>query len=417
MLAAERALGLILETVVPLPPEAFALADARGLVLAESLSAPIDLPGFDNSAMDGYAVRAADLVGARPAMPMRLPLRGQVFAGDAGRAPLSPGTCALITTGAPLPPGADAVVPKEKIRVSEYEIIFSETVAAGDHVRRAGEDVRAGTPVLDAGERLGPGSLALLASLGFARVPVTPPPGVLIVPTGSELVPPGSERGPGQIYESNGTMLQALLARDGVPARVLVPPRDERAVLRATLEGALAEADVVLVSGGVSVGDRDFVREELKTVGIREIFWRVAIKPGKPFYFGTGAGPGPGLRYVFGLPGNPASAFVVFEEFIRPALRKMLGRRVLRTPTVAARLEQAVKPAPDRLSYLRARLARRGDRFYADPFAFQGSHGLAPLALANALVLIPPGTERLPAGTVVSARVLHGAGALLDHDR
>lgn len=427
MLEAERALAMILERVERRPVREVALDDgSAGRVLARDLVAPFDLPRFENSAMDGYALRAADLAAATTDAPVELRLRSRVFAGDDASAhELEPGACALITTGAEIPPGADAVVPREWIAVRGDRIEFRTAVAAGAHVRPRGEDLKAGQAVLAAGTTIGAGQIALLASLGYDRVPVFAAPAISILPTGSELVDPGGSMdrapsetaprlAPGQIFESNGRMLQALLAEEQLASRRWPAPRDEREALSAALREALA-ADVVLISGGVSVGDRDYVREELARLGVREVFWRVKVKPGKPFYFGMRAGDTDADAgcFVFGLPGNPASGYVVFEEFVRPALRKMCGRIDVEKPLVSARLERTLKPAPDRRTYARARLERRGDAYYADPHAFQGSHGLAALAAANGLVILPAGDEPVAAGSLVEARVLRGAEALL----
>jgi molybdopterin molybdotransferase len=372
----------------PLAAEPAPLLDAVGRVLAADARAPNDLPGFDRSSMDGWAIRSADLAGASGAH-VALPVVGAAPAGAAGDVALAPGTAVRIGTGGPLPPGADAVL---RLEAGEEEagVLRPRTAPpAGEFVRRRGEDVRVGDVLVPAGTRIAPAHLVTLASAGLAELVVHHRPRVAILATGSELVPPGAPLRPGQIHESNGTTLAAYVRQAG--ARALEPGivPDDPGLTRAALESALEGADVVLTSGGVSVGDRDLVKGALAGLGVEPLFWGVRMKPGKPVFCGRR-----GSTWVFGLPGNPLSTVVNFLVFVAPLLRRLAGEPDAVARTVPAILGAESRAEGGRTTYATARL-REGRAF---PTEKQGSHMTSALAEADGFVVIPHERATLPAG-------------------
>lgn len=382
-------------------PETLALAAGLGRILAADLTGRVDLPGFDNAAMDGYAVRVADApVGAV------LPVAGEQPAGrDLGLA-LAPGTAIRIFTGAPIPAGAEAVIMQEDVRPAAdgATIAIAEAPEPGEWIRRRGADVCAGQRLLAAGSPLTPARIGLLASQGLVTVPVWPRPRVGVVTTGDEVVEPapGASLAPGQLYNSNGPMLEALAAAAGAVARRWHAP-DEPDRLRRVLGEALEASDCVVVAGGVSVGARDFVKEGLAGLGVRADFWRVRIKPGKPFLFGHRDGERPVA--VFGLPGNPVSAFVTWHLFVAPALARRSGAapepgHPLGLPPVWGRLERPLANPGDRPHYLRLRIDPATGAF--TPSGLQQSHALFGLSRADVLLRLEP-EQSLPAGEWVQA--------------
>lgn len=397
MLSRSEARERILSTVSRLETERVSVFDAVGRVLDETVVARRDLPAWDNSAMDGYAVRAAEaLAGAT------LPVSDEIPAGDAGDRPLAPGTVARIFTGAPVPPGADSVVMQENTRREGDRVTFRQDAEPGRHVRRAGTDVHAGTTVLAPGRVLTPGDVAMLATQGRSLANVVRAPVVAIASTGDELLEvDGGDPGPGQITNGNTVALAAAVRALGCVPRVYPVVRDER---EATLDAIrrAARADALITSGGVSVGDYDFVGEALVELsGAAFEFWKVAIKPGKPLAFGH-----VGECACFGLPGNPVSALVTFEVFVRPALLKMLGhRRVLRPPHVAV-LDTPLRAGGHREEYLRASARFDGGVLYVDPTRTQSSGALASMCGADALVLNGVDAPARDAGDTVEVFLL-----------
>ncbi len=395
-------LARVLATVAPLSALDLQLLDAHGCVLAEDVTAEGPLPSFDNSGMDGYAVRSDDLAGATEADPVRLPVVGDIAAGSSIQTTVSAGLCVRIMTGAPLPYGADAVVPLEWTDRGVATVAVDRPPAPGAHIRRAGEDVTAGQRVLQAGTRLGAAHVGLLAAVGRSRVLARPRPRVVVVSTGSELVEPGGRTRPGQIWDSNSVLL-TLAAREAgaVAFRVGIVPDDPRLLLD-TLEDQLIRADAVVTSGGVSVGAYDVVKEVLARVGTVS-FDRVAMQPGMPQGFGT---IGPDATPIFGLPGNPVSAFVSFEVFVRPALRKMLGVEPLHRPSVRAVTMNRLSAPPGKRQFARARLERRDGRRVVSLVGGSGSHLIGSLALANALIVVPEDVTEVAPGEEVDVMML-----------
>jgi molybdopterin molybdotransferase len=391
-------LGEVLDVVRPLAPLELGLLDAHGCVLAEDVVAPAPLPGFDNSAMDGYAVRTSDV----RAPGTVLPVVGDVAAGPASPLTVQQGLCVRIMTGAALPAGADAVVPVEDTDGGVAQVRFDRVPTAGQCVRRAGEDVQAGETVLPSGTFLGAAQVGLAAGVGRARLLVRPRPRVVVVSTGSELVEPGTPVGPGQLPDSNSLALTAAAVEAGAIAyRVGIVPDDPRTLID-TLEDQLVRADVLLTSGGVSVGAYDVVKQVLSQLGTVD-FVKVAMQPGMPQGFGT---LGPDSTPVFGLPGNPVSAMVSFEAFVRPALRRMLGAEPLERPRVRALATAELRSSAGKRSFLRVALAVRDGRYVVTPVSGPGSHLLAGMARANALAVVPEDVEVVRAGDPVMVMLM-----------
>jgi molybdopterin molybdotransferase len=390
----------------PLAPESVSIEDADGRVLAEDLVAGGDLPPFDYSAMDGYAVRAAEL-GAAPA---RLAVVGESRTGATAEA-LAPATAMRIFTGAPLPAGADAVVMQEKVTREGDLAVFADPVPPGQHVRRQGEDLRRGSVAVERGVVLRPGHLALAAALDRGAVSVIRRPQVAILATGDELRRPGTTAAPGTIPESNTVVLRAMARRAGAEARSLPAVPDDRARTEAAFAAALAESDVLVTIGGVSVGDHDLVRPALEAVGVTLDFWRVAIKPGKPLAVGRYARPAKLEKrreaIVLGLPGNPSSAMVTFALFGVPLLRALQGDPQPFPAATRARLTHALRHEPGRTEFARAVLD--GDAVTA--LGNQASGAVTSMAHANALVVVPAELGSLSEGAAVDVLRLDSLGA------
>jgi molybdopterin molybdotransferase len=392
----------VLARLAPLPVREVGLGDALGCVLGADVAAAEDLPPFANSAMDGFAVRAEDLAGAGGDRPVGLRITGEVFAGT-GRLPtVEAGTAARIMTGGALPPGADTVVPVEQATVEGDTVLVRLDPGPRRFVREAGEDVGAGTVVLERGRVLDPAAVGMLASVGRKQVPVHPRPRVPVVSTGDELVDPGEPLGPGKIRDSNSWLLAAQARAAGAEAFRCGRLRDDPEALRRGFAMAAAEGDLVLTSGGVSVGDRDYTKQVLATLGDVRSF-RVAMQPGMPQAFGLAAG-----TPLYGLPGNPVSCFVVFEVLVRPGLRRLAGHPDdrLDRPRVVARLGEEVRSPPGKVSFLRVRLSVGDDGLVAGLTGSQGSGVLSSCVAADGLAVVPAEQRQLPAGTPVQVVLL-----------
>ena len=393
----------VLEAVAPLAPVARPLLDALDLVAAEEVRATVSLPGFDNSGMDGYAVRLADVATATADQPVELPVAGEIGAGQGGPRELAPGTVAKIMTGAPVPAGADAVVPYEWTDRGADRVRIQQAPEPGQHVRPAGEDVRSGDLVVAPGTRLGPRHLGLLASVGCAEVRVHPRPRVAVLSTGSELREPGRPLGHGQIHDGNSYLLAAAVTRaGGEPQRVGIVPDDAQAFL-AVLDDRLAGADLVVTSGGVSQGDFDVVKAALRERGVW--FGPVAMQPGKPQGFGLLEAPDGRRVPVVTLPGNSVSSYVSFTVFVLPALRRMLGLRPELPPTVTARLTGPLTSPAGRRQFLRGAYADGSVTLVGGP----GSHLIGGLAQSDCLVVVPERVTALAEDDEVAVIRLDGA--------
>lgn len=398
----EEARELLLARIERMPVERVELLECMGRVLAEDAVSDIDVAPFDNSAMDGFAVRAADLAGASAETPVVLSVISHIGAGDWSDTPVGPGEAARIMTGAPVPPGADSVVMVERTEPVEgagglgSRVAFAIEPAVGEHIRRRAEEVRAGAVVISAGEMLGSAAVGLLASTGHAQVAVYRRPRVAIVSTGSELVEVAETPGPGKIRNSNSYSIAAqVIAAGGVPLRFPIVPDDMEATRDAFLRAA-RESDFIVTSGGVSVGDFDYVKPVLEELG-ELTYCKVKMRPGNPQTMGSIGGVP-----FFGLPGNPTSTYVGFEIFVRPALRMMQGFTALDRPMAKATLAHDVKKKQDRRYYLRARLSTTNDGMSV---ALSGSQSSALLTAAhqgNCFMVLPEGDGSFPAGTPVA---------------
>jgi molybdopterin molybdotransferase len=402
MKSVDQHLADCLADIGTLSPLELRLLDAHGCTLSEDVTATWDLPPFTNSSMDGYAVRTDDVAGASEASPVVLPVVGDIPAGYSGALAVAPGQCARIMTGGPMPSGADAVVPVEWTDGDIVQVSIRRAPQRDAYVRFQGEDAHQGDLVVPSGTRLGPAQLALLAAVGRARVLVRPRPRVVVMSTGSELVEPGDPIAGGKIPDSNSFMLAAAANAAGATAyRVGFVPDDPKTLIT-TIEDQLIRADLVITTGGVSVGAYDVVKEALGRMG-SVAFEKVAMQPGMPQGFGF---VGPDSTPIFTLPGNPVSAFVSFEMFVRPVLRRMQALEPLERPTVRAVLKEGVQSPSGKRQFLRGDLGVEDGRYVVRPVGGPGSHLLAGLASANCLISVPEDVTHVASGDAVTVVML-----------
>jgi molybdopterin molybdotransferase len=392
-----EAVRLVLENARRLPVEDVPLVEARGLALAEDVRARFDSPPFDNSAVDGYAVRSADAEAGRSFKVVDEAPAGRPAAKSVGE-----GEAIKIFTGGVIPEGADAVVMVENTSGWGEEFELKKAAAPGQNVRRSGEDVREGDVILKEGTEIGPPEIALAATQGYGMLPVYRRPKLVVLSTGSELVEPGvRDLEPGEIYDSNSFAVIAQAHEIGAEARRISAASDDADLIRDAVREALETADLVVTSGGVSVGEKDLVKATMLELGVEQVFWGVKFKPGKPLFFGV-----QGDVRFFGLPGNPVSAMVCFELFVRPALMKMMGREDKGRPHIEVYFEDDVKNRFGRMHAMRVSLARTDKGWLARSVGAQGSGLVSSLTKADALALIGPESEGVRAGEPVEAIVL-----------
>jgi len=413
-LSVDEARERILASVTPLAPVSTGLADAHGLVTAEDVTSQVDVPGFDNSAFDGYALRAADVDGARADAGVSLQVVGEVAAGSAGGVHLEAGTAARIMTGAPIPPGADAVLPFEdtdgvhwsqKPGTGDGHVQVLESADIGENIRRRGGDVAEGDVVAPEGRVLDAAHIGVLASVDVTEVRVHPRARVAILPTGDEIVEVGDPIAPGQVRNSNAWGLTALAGRYGATAERLPIAPDTEAGLRAAIRHGRS-ADLLVTIGGVSMGDYDLVRNVIASAG-RMDFWQINMRPGKPLAFGE-----IDETPVIGLPGNPVSSMVCFELFVRPALLKLMGHTRLENPTVRPRALESMRSSAGKRTYVRVTVRRDGDELVCAPAGEQDSFRLTSMTEGNGLAVIPEGAA-IQAGDAVSVIALDEREMLL----
>jgi molybdopterin molybdotransferase len=385
----------VLSQIQPLAPLQLPLTEAYGCVLAQDAVATHDLPAFASSAMDGYAVRAADVAGATPSAPVELKQVGRALIGHRPDVVVGNGEAVQIATGAPVPAGADTIVPVENTSAAGELISFFEAPEPGRHVRPVGEDVREGDVLVAAGRRIGPPEMGLLANAGHPQPIVHPRPRVIVLSTGDELIPPTEHPEFGQVRDSNAyTIFGALRDAGALPMLAGIVPDDVEA-LKEVVFSRLIQADAFISSGGVSVGERDVVKAAFFRRGDVE-FYRVAMQPGMPQGFGHIEG-----KPYWGLPGNPVSVFVSFELFVRPALMKMMGRTQLARPEITATLTEDVEGPKGKMQYARVSVRRGPEGWTATPTGARGSNLISTVSRANGLAIVPPGTEVAPAGAPV----------------
>lgn len=400
MITVEQALETILAHIRVLGTQRVDIVSSRGRVLAQDIVSSVTIPPLDNASMDGYAVRAADVAGACPDRPVTLAVTGDLPAGYTAAAPLLPGQALRIMTGAPVPRGADTVIMRENTESQGPTVTILQAEPAGTNIRRAGEDIQKGALLFPAGTPVRPAHIGIMASIKLAMVSVYQRPRVAILSTGDELVDIDGELAPGKIVSSNSYSLMSLVAEAGGEPVLLGIARDSKEALRERLREGL-HADIILSSGGVSVGDYDFVKDVLLDLGADMKFWKVLMRPGQPLAFGVIGG-----RPAFGLPGNPVSAMVSFEQFVRPAMRKMSGHAGLFRPFVEAVAQEDVPGRPKRKFFVRCRLMRNGDRWLATTTGSQGSGILMSMAEASGLLVVPEDVVTIKAGDRVRVQVL-----------
>ena len=398
MISVESALEVILKEIRPLGLESVDIASALGRVVGEDIAARWPNPPFDNSAMDGYAVRASDTKGASNETPAKLSVIYDLPAGSVPQGPIGPGQAVRIMTGAPVPEGADAVVMVEKTESGDGFALIKTEPRAGENIRKAGEDFKTGDVVVRKGSTIRPAEVSMLATIGVPFVMAHKRPRVAIISTGDELcdiseVPPA-----GKIVNSNGYALAALVAASGAVPIQLGIAMDTKESLREKLYAALS-ADCIISSGGVSVGDYDFVKDVLKDMGSSMIFWKVAMKPGKPLAFGIIGG-----KPAFGLPGNPISSMVAFEQFVRPTLLKMSGKTNLFRQSFSATLTKDIKIKSGRMNFIRAELKATDTGFTATPLDGQSSGMILTMVKANSFVVVPQDSNGFKSGDTVKAQ-------------
>jgi len=394
------ALRIVLDNIRPMPTETVPVEKSLGGFLARPVKAPTHSPRFEQSAMDGYAVRMADVASARSDRPVVLDLADELPAGDKRSVVLKPGHTVKVFTGSRLPRGAQAVVMKEYVTLSdENKATMARKVSSGDHIRLVGEEYRRGDVILPAGVRVTPPVVGMLVMLGKESAAVRRLPTVTVITMGNELVAPGTRLGPGQIPDSNGPAVAAELRALGVNGIRCRRVKDKLPALVKAMKEGLEKSDLVITVGGASVGDYDYVHDARRELGVRDIFTKVAIKPGKPNLFGFDRRKTP----VFGLPGNPVSALVSFHELVKPAVLKMMGSLEEGSLVLPVRLEEATRKKPGRLNWLRGRLDVEGRDLTAELVTGQGSHMLSGLAMADVLVEIPLEASGTAVGEIVKA--------------
>jgi len=403
LLSVEEAREKVLSQIQPLAPLQLPLVEAFGCVSAEDVVATKDLPEFASSAMDGFAVRASDVAGATPTSPVELKIVGRAMIGRLPETTVGGGEAVRIATGAPIPGGADAIVPIENAEVLGETVRLFDGPPVGRHVRPAGEDVREGQMLVHAGKRLGPPELGLLANAGFPHPLVHPRPRVVVLSTGDELVPPTLTPEYGQVRDSNAYTIFGAIREAGATPMLAGIVRDDVEQLRETVVSHLIQADAFVSSGGVSVGERDVVKAAFFKRGDLD-FFKVAMQPGMPQGFGHIEG-----KPYFGLPGNPVSVFVSFEMFIRPALLKMMGRTQLFRPEITATLTGDVRGPVGKTQFARVNVVRTPDGWTAEPTGERGSNLISTVARANGLAIVPAGTETARAGERVKVMLFRSA--------
>jgi molybdopterin molybdotransferase len=399
----EEARGKILQSVAPLGIERVSLLDSLGRVIAGNIIAPWDMPCFDNSAMDGFAVRAADCQDSAA-----LRITGYIPAGGAATDPLEAGCSIRIMTGAPIPSGCDAVVPVEETEESGDQVRIRGEVRVSQHIRFRGEDVKNGETIIEAGTLIRPPEISMLASFGQAYLPVYRKARVAILSTGDELIELGEPLQTGRIINSNAFSLAAAVMEIGAHPVILGIARDNRESHRERMLEGL-KADALITSAGVSAGDRDLVRDVLDELGVEQLFWKVDIKPGGPTAFGMKDG-----KPVFSLPGNPVSTMVTFEEFVRPALLRMMGHKRVIKPFVRAVLQSKARKKPGKINFLRVKLAAENGRYLAYSSGDQNTGILKTMLLADAIAVLPSDRTDFSPGEEVDVHILSGNVEMLE---
>lgn len=400
MVTVDEALDKILSHIYPLGFEKVSILDALGRVIAEDIHTHRNIPPLDNSAMDGYAVRFEDIQKASPEHPIRLEVIEDLPAGFISEKKIERGKAIRIMTGAPIPKGADTVIPVEETKKEDESVLIFKAFSRGEHIRQAGEDVKRGDRVISKGDTIRPAEVGMLAAIGRSFVSVYQRPVVAILCTGDELVDVDGELNEFKIISSNSYTLAAQVRDCGATPLQLGIARDRKEEIEEKLHQGI-RADVLISSAGVSVGDYDFVKDVMKKLGMEMVFWKVAMRPGQPLAFGTIGG-----KPVFGLPGNPVSSMISFEEFVRPSLLKMMGCRQLFRPVIEAILKEEIEKKPGKRYFIRGAVSFEGDQYTVTTTGEQGSGILRSMVRANGLIVIPEDREMVRAGEKVKVQLL-----------
>ncbi len=409
MITYEKALAVILSKAKSLSQEHIPIEKLHGHVLAKPIISKIDMPLFDNSAVDGYGVCISDLNNATSDNPAKLNLLGAIYAGDKANITLKKGSTIKILTGAYIPKGVEAVVMKEYCEERDKVVFVSSSVRLGENIRKKGEEFAKGQKVLEKGLRASPPIVGLIASMGYDSFLCYRKPYINVIVTGSELVVPGKKLGPGKIYESNSYMIASALCELGFDKHDVIVLKDDRALIKKQISKALTKADVVITVGGISVGDKDFIKEVLEEIGVQTLFTSIAMKPAKPNYFGIYTN-NKNSKLVFGLPGNPVSALLSFHQLIKPALFKLMGQDNLKSKQVNAKLQDSLKKKAGRLEFVRGEAIKQNGVLFVKPTFGQGSHMLSGIAKANCLIRFPIEKEFIPKGENVTLELLNWNG-------
>lgn len=394
MISVERAKQIILKHSRPRKTEAVSLMDSLGCIVAEKICVPLPLPHWDNSAMDGFALRSQDTQGSQNKNPACLKIRGVLKAGDPAKKKINPAEAVRIMTGAPIPPGADTVLPKEMASVENQILKISEPIPKGRHIRRQGEELQRGTLLHLGKTPVHSGSIAFLAQIGKTKVRVHTKPKVAILTTGSELIEPGKTLSAGKIYDSNSPMMAAALLSAGIEPVIMQTLPDDPGVLRQALIRAIQKCDMILLIGGVSVGDYDFSKTVLGQLGVKTLFWKISQKPGKPLYFGKR-----NSKLIFGLPGNPASAFMCFYEYVLPAIRNSMGFQDPFLKKQKASVGFDLKRDRSKTVFLKSKTDGTG---CVTVLSHQASHMISSLHETNGFLVVPPGKIHVKKGERVT---------------
>jgi molybdopterin molybdotransferase len=409
MITFEEALTKILERVEPTRTTTVTIRELAGHVIADNVIARIDSPPFDNSAVDGFGVKLSDVANAGKSSPVKLSLKGVIRAGDRGDVKLQPGSAIKILTGATVPPTVDAVVMREFCNEHNGTVEVLQAATAGENIRRRGGEFLRGQEIVRGGLRATPPVVGLIANLGYRTFPVYRKPKAAVVTTGNELTKPGRDLMPGKIFDSNSYAMTAAVRACGIDDVLNLHAAEDERSTRDVFQRALGFADVIVSTGGVSVGDYDFVKEALESLQVETHIWKIAMKPGKPVYFGVYTAPrSKRKRYIFGLPGNPVSALVTFRTLVVPAVAKIMGVRDFADELIVqAELTSDLKKKSGRVEFVRGRLKTDAGKLYVQPTVGQDSHMLGGLATANALITFPLEADKLPAGQSVEVRLLN----------
>ncbi len=402
MISVEKAQRLILENTKVLESAEISLTEAEGFVLAEDIISPVNLPYFTNSSMDGYALKSKDTKGANESSPVSLKVVGVIRAGDYPNFPIRDKEAAKIMTGAPLPEGADSVLMVEYTEEEKGIVKIRRSVNPDESVRYEGEEIKKGEIALEKGTALNPASIGLIAEFGIKYVKVYRKPIVALLVTGEEVVRFDEELKPGKIRDINSITLRAALSQEKAEFLSLGYARDEISTIEEKLRNGLQRCDALIVTGGLSVGDYDYVKDAFRNLGVEGIFWRVAQRPGGPMFFGKSND-----TIIFGLPGNPASTLVCFYEYVRPALQRMIGKKELFLLEIeAVLLEEIRKKSDDKAYFLRGLLEKNGGSYYVKSVGAQGSHILKSFAQSNCLIIVPGNATHIPSGSKVTVHLL-----------